>query len=172
MDREGIIALIEESTHHRGWISNSYAQVEFLLGDLIWRCRAFPEYSEQTKTISHSATKRVKKVRAMLEIEGPLTASAQKLGSVLDAFELNHDLRNLLAHGFCEFQPMPAGDPKFAFRKFERGKPELGEDDAQLVQRFFRIIDLRYHKEQLVAEASHAVLVFGELHHRLGWAGT
>src|SRR5687767_863851 len=103
MDQAEIIAIIEEATHHRGWISNAYAQVEYLLGDLIIRCREFPEYVEQTGTFTHSAPKRVAKVRAMLKANGPLTPYNAEIGKVLDAFESNHEVRNLLAHGFCEF---------------------------------------------------------------------
>jgi hypothetical protein len=33
---------INEGQRLRGWIANSYAQIEYLLGDLILRCRAFP----------------------------------------------------------------------------------------------------------------------------------
>ena len=64
MDQVEIVAVIEEATHQRGWISNSYAQVEFLLGDLIIRCREFAQYAEQTAAFTHSAPKRVSKVRA------------------------------------------------------------------------------------------------------------
>ena len=55
---EAIRNELEEGQRLRGWIVNAYAQVEYLLGDLILRCRAFPEYEEQTRTFTHSAPTR------------------------------------------------------------------------------------------------------------------
>ncbi len=169
VDQAEIIAIIEEGTHQRGWISNSYAQIEYLLGDLIIRCRAFPEYAEQTAIFTHSAPKRVKKVRSMLEIEGALTPYATEIVQVLDAFEANHEIRNLLAHGFCEFHHTPDNDAGFVFRKFERGDVQNGQDADIAIQRTFRLIDLQYHREQFVHQAQRALEVFSHVHHELGW---
>lgn len=171
MDEAEIIAIIEEGTHHRGWISNSYAQVEFLLGDLIERCRAFPEYNEFTATISHSAGKRVSKIRSMLTLEGPLAPYSAQITGVLDAFDGNHEVRNLLAHGFCTFHHTPTGDAGLVFRKFERGDVANGEDPDILVQRTFRLIDLQYHRTQFVAQSHDALQTFLQIHADLGWVG-
>lgn len=169
MEQAEIVAVIEEATHQRGWISNGYAQVEFLLGDLIMRCREFPQYAEQTQTFTHSAVKRVKKVRSMLAIDGPLTAHAEAIGEVLDAFEVNHDIRNLLAHGFCEFHFTPTDDAAMVFRIYERGDVQKGQEPDILVQRTFRLIDLQYHRAQLVAQSQRALEVFAKVHFDLGW---
>lgn len=169
MDQAEIVAIIEEATHHRGWISNSYAQVEFLLGDLIMRCRQFPEYAAQTATFTHSSPKRVAKVRAMLAIDGPLTAHHGEISEVLDAFEANHEIRNLLAHGFCEFHFTPTGDAGLVFRKFERGNVQEGQEPDILVQRTFRLVDMEYHRVQLVAQSQRALEVFAKVHYDLGW---
>jgi hypothetical protein len=167
-------AIIKEGTHHRGWIANSYAQLEFLLGDLVVRCREFPEYAAHTKTVSHSAAKRVAKVRHMLEIAGPLTPFAGDLHGIIVSFEQHQRLRNLLAHGFCTFLHTPDGDAGFRFRKFDRpltGAAEL-DDDHVLTEQVFRLIDLEYHREQLVAQAQNALLVFAAIHGALGWSKT
>jgi hypothetical protein len=153
MDQVEIIAIIEEATHQRGWISNSYAQVEYLLGDLIIRCRQFPQYAEQTATFTHSAPKRVTKVRSMLNVDGPLTPYVTEISEVLDAFGGNHEVRNLLAHGFCEFHFTPTGDAGLVFRKFQRGDVQNGQEPDLLIQRTFRLVDIHYHKEQFVAQA-------------------
>jgi hypothetical protein len=58
--KESLRADIEEGQRLRGWITNAYAQIEFLLGDLILRCREFPEYAGDTATFTHSAPKRVR----------------------------------------------------------------------------------------------------------------
>lgn len=169
MDHADIVAVIEEATHHRGWISNSYAQVEFLLGYLILRCREYSQYKAQTSTFTHSAPKRVAKVRAMLRIDGPLTPHTLDLTEVVDAFDANHPVRNLLAHGFCEFNFTAAGDAGLLFRKFERGDVERGEKADILVQRTFRLIDIRSHRERFEAQAQRALEVFAIVHFDLGW---
>lgn len=169
MDQSEIEAIIEEATHHRGWISNSYAQVEYLLGDLIIRCRQFPEYEDQTATFTHSSPKRVAKVRLMLNVDGPLTPYTGEISEVLDAFETNHDIRNLLAHGFCEFHYTPTGDAGLIFRKFERGDVKNGQEAVELIERTFRLVDMHYHREQFVAQAQQALVVFAKVHFDLGW---
>lgn len=169
MDQAEIIAIIEEATRHRGWISNSYAQVEYLLGDLIIRCRQFPQYAEQTATFTHSAPKRVAKVRSMLNVDGPLTPYVAEISEALDAFEGNHEVRNLLAHGFCEFHFTPTGDAGLVFRKFERGDVQNGQQPDILIERTFRLVDMHYHKEQFVAQAQRALEIFAKVHFDLGW---
>ena len=160
--------VIEKGTLCRGWISNSYAQIEFLLGDLIVRCRQFPSYDAHTATVSHSAAKRASKVRRMLEIDGPLKQFESDLNNVLNNFEKNHDLRNLLAHGFCTFLHTPDGDSGFMFRKFDRPLEDEGADHV-LTQELFRLVDLEYHRAQLVAQAQHALNIFQAIHEALGW---
>lgn len=170
VDHAEIVAFIEVATAHRGWISNSYAQVEYLLGNLIVRCRQFEQYAEQTATVTHSATRRVAKVRAMLGVNGPLGPHAEGLTQILDAFEGNHEVRNLLAHGFCEFQFTPTGDAGLVFRKFDRGEAESGQAPPDiLIQRVLRMVDLEYHRAQLVHQAEVALEFFAVMHAALGW---
>lgn len=109
MDESEIRAIIEQAMHHRGWIANSYAQFEYLLGDLIGRCREFPEYFAHTQTVSHSAAKRIRKVHAMLALGGPLEPFGADLSAAMDVIEANDQIRNLLSHGFCTFHYTPTG---------------------------------------------------------------
>jgi hypothetical protein len=169
LDQAEIVAIIEEATQQRGWISNAYAQVEYLLGDLIIRCRQFPEYAEQTAMFTHSATKRVAKLRAMLNIEGPLSVYAGPIAQVLDAFSANHDIRNLLAHGFCIFHFTPTGDAGLEFQKFERGDVNNGQEPDILIRQTFRLIDLEYFRTQFVAQSQNALELFAQVHFDLGW---
>ncbi|WP_313437252.1 hypothetical protein [Novosphingobium sp.] len=162
----------EMGMSERGWISNSYAQIEYLLGDLIVHCREFPVYNAQTGTVSHSAAKRVKKVRAILALDGPLSPFADKMTEVLDAFEGNDDVRNLLAHGFCSIHYTPTGDAGFVFRKFDRAAAAEAEDDAAAIIRTFRLVDLQYHRAQMVEQAQNALAVFVGMYNSLGWNGS
>lgn len=171
MDEAELHAIIEQGMTQRGWIANSHAQIEFLLGDLIVRCRDFPEYQVQTKTVSHSAATRVKKVRAMAGIDGHLSPFADGLLATLDAFESNYGMRNLLAHGLCEVHHTPSGDAGFVFKKFDReAADELGDDSA-CIKQTFRLVDLQYHRAQMEDHAEKALHLFQEIHNSLGWHG-
>ena len=39
------LSVIEQASFHRGAIITSYAQVEYLLGDIVMRCMVRPEYA-------------------------------------------------------------------------------------------------------------------------------
>lgn len=166
LDGDQVIEMLQAGTSCRGWISNSYAQVEFLLGDLIQRCRQFPEYDSFTQTISHSASKRVSKVRSIIAMDGPLSEHALPLEAVLEAFERQHETRNLLAHGFCEFHHTPDGDAGFAFRRFIRAANS--ESGHELLQKTFRLVDLEYHQAQMVEQASQRLSSFTRFTSRSG----
>lgn len=165
-----IQTILATGTEHRGWIANSFAQIEFLLGDLIVRCRAFPQYDLHTQTVSHSAAKRVTKVRAILAIEGPLSPFAETLEPMLAAFADNQEVRNLLAHGYCELHHTPTGDAGFYFRKFDRAKADETGNDAAMLEKTFRLVDLEYHRVQMIGLSEHAMNLISNLHVAMGWA--
>jgi hypothetical protein len=170
MDLDEIKDIITACTTERGWIANSFAQIEFLLGDLIVRCRQFPEYDLQTQTVSHSAAKRVSKVRSILALDGPMAVFRGDLSVILDGFEEYQDVRNLLAHGYCEFHHTPSGDCGMYFRKFDRAKAEETGDPAAKIEKTFRLIDLEYHRTQLVAQSDRALDLISTIHVHFGWA--
>lgn len=170
MDEAEIHAIIEEGMRLRGWIANSYAQIEYLLGDLIGRCREFPEYLPHTQTVTHSAARRIKKVRSMVALGGPLEPFGADLVALMDAFEQHDEIRNLLAHGFCTFHYTPTGDAGLMFRKFDRDAATETDDDFALIERTFRLADLQYHREQFVAQADEALRLFGTIHYAFGWS--
>jgi hypothetical protein len=165
---DSIKADIEEGQRLRGWITNAYAQIEFLLGDLTLRCRAFPDYVAETATFTHSARGRIEKVRRMLRKPGPLSPYAANLTSIIERFEQGHGTRNLLAHGYCEYLYTPAGDVGLRFQKWHRQK---GLPDTLLI-RLFRLPDLQAEKESFVALSDEALRFFRQIHIELGWAAT
>jgi hypothetical protein len=88
---ESVEVFMDEGQRLRGWITNAYAQIEFLVGDLILRCRRFSEYEIEIATFTHSATKRASKVRNMARKAGPLSPLAVDLLSIVDRFEERHE---------------------------------------------------------------------------------
>jgi hypothetical protein len=152
---------IEEGQRLRGWIANAYAQIEFLLGDLILRCRAFPEYAAETASFTHSGAKRARRVGRMLQKAGALKPFAAELTLIIDRFEERHEIRNLLAHGFCTYRYSPSGDAEFEFQKWDR-------DDAPLI-RCFHLPDLVAERDSLVALSVEALELFMRMHRHFGW---
>lgn len=157
--------IIEKSTSHRGWIANSFAQIEFLLGDLIVRCREFPAYEKFTRNVSHSASERVKKLRSMIDCPGPLDLFAPELREILDTFADKQGVRNLLAHGYCEVEFTNVNDVWFVFRKFDRDK---AANDALIFQRF-TLADLDQHRADLHQLAQKTVTLFDNIRGAFAW---
>lgn len=165
---EAFKADIQEGQRFRGWIANAYAQIEFLLGDLIVRCREFPEYDTDTKKkLTHSAAKRVRLVRSILEKPGPLSPFAAELISIVDRFEERHETRNLLAHGFCTYLHTSSGDAAFEFKKWHR---QDDRNDTKLI-RTFRLSDLKSERENFVSLSQEALQLFKRMHQHFGWKG-
>ena len=158
---ESFITHIEDGQRLRGWITNAYAQIEFLLGDLILRCRTFSEYEAETATLTHSAVKRARQVRRMLQKEGCLRLFATELTSILDRFEERHETRNLFAHGFCVYLYTPDGDAGLQFQMFDR------QDEPQI--KCYRFSDLESEMSSLVALSHEAMRLFIRIHRHFGW---
>jgi hypothetical protein len=167
MHQDEMKPLIEEMQRLRGWIANSYAQVEYLLGDMIIRAREWPVYDAQTKVFTHKVTKRISKVREMLELDGPFTPFAKELTAIIDRFDDRHETRNLLAHGFCELHWTKSGAAGFEFRKFHR-QPD--RDDARLI-RTFTPEALVAESDEFVAIGRDAVGLYIRIHRHFGWIG-
>ena len=162
---------IQDAAHEaqrlRGWVSNAYAQVEYVLGDILMRAKDMPEYEGVVGRLPHGAPKRVKKVKALLEKEGFFTQHSVRLEALVAAFEEYHEIRNLLAHGFCTIYHTPDRDVGFEFRKWHRSE----DDEDTEIREMFRIIDLRYHEAQLTPLAEEATALLREIHVALGIAG-
>lgn len=161
-------AAIHEAMRLRGWFVNSFCQIEWLLGDLIARCRHYPEYDEHTKTIPHDALKRANKVRAILKKGGPLGPFQSDLMSLIDRFIENHELRNILAHGFCEFLYTRDGQKTgLRFQKFHRA-----DGVEQMLFRTLPMPDFASECATMTAVARDGMALFVRVHIAMRWAGS
>ena len=163
---EHLIEAIEEGQRLRGWIANGYAQVEYLLGDIITKSQSIQEYQALAGKLPHRIEKRISAVRALLEIEGFFSKYGDEIRWILDAFEAHHETRNLLAHGFCTAYHTPDGDFGLEFRKWHRD----GDRDAEM-KRTFRLIDLEYERTQLKHVSQRALTLSYAIHNELGLVG-
>ncbi|MDE2404678.1 MAG: hypothetical protein KGM17_08420 [Sphingomonadales bacterium] len=163
MTADEVRAAVEEGQRLRGWIANGYAQVEYLLGDVISKAIAMPEYAPLIERLPHRVEKRIAKVRKIVEAEGFFATYRQRLEDLIESFEAHHQTRNLLSHGFCTAHYTPDGDFGLEFRKWHRD----GERNAELV-RTFRLIDLEYVKAQLTHISQVALELALTIHEELG----
>lgn len=159
---------MEEGTRLRGWISNSYANIEFLLGDFIHRCRLLDAYRDAAKGFSHSAPQRVAAVRGIIARPGPLDPFVASIARMLDRFIENHELRNLLAHGYCQFIATPNGEVGFRHMLFIRDRSGGGRDDL-LWTLDVSLSEMRAHADRLTGLAEDGHKLFWLIHHTLGW---
>ena len=161
-----IVDAIEEGQRLRGWIANGYAQIEYLLGDIVTNAFKMPEYEALAMRLPHRVEKRIATVRSILEFEGYFRSHSDEIRWVLDAFEDHHQTRNLLAHGFCTAYHTPEGDFGLEFRKWHRD----GDRDAEM-KRTFRLVDLEYEREQLKHVSQRALALSFLMHQELGLVG-
>lgn len=103
MDKQDIETILDEFQRMRGWIVNSFAQVEYILADLVVRCRQFPEYQSLTGEFPYRVETRIAVVRKILKLDGPLSQDRVPLDTQLTEFESMIDLRNLIVHGLATF---------------------------------------------------------------------
>ena len=161
-----LFAAIEDGQRLRGWIANGYAQVEYLLGDIITNALKMPQYEGLAARLPHRVDKRISLVRDILQIDGYFTDHCEEIQWILAAFEEHHQTRNLLAHGFCTAYHTPDGDFGLEFRKWHRD----GDRDTEM-KRTFRLIDLEYERTQLKNVSQRALALTYVIHQELGLVG-
>lgn len=163
---EEVVAAIEEGQRLRGWIANGYAQVEYLLGDIIVRSHEMEEYEALKERLPHRPEKRIAKVRQILDVDGYFSKHRDELQDLIEAFEFHQQTRHLLVHGFCTAYCTPDGDFGLEFRKWHRD----GVDDTE-IKKTFRLIDLEYERAQFTHVAERALSIAHRIHGDLGLIG-
>ncbi|MCA0903748.1 hypothetical protein [Qipengyuania aquimaris] len=157
---------IEHGQNARGWILNGYAQVEYLLGDIIVKANEMVEYAAVQGRLPHRVEKRIAKVRELLVLEGYFSQHSEEIEWIIGAFEQSQETRHLLAHGFCSAYHTPDGDFGLEFRKWHRD----GDADSEMIK-MFRLVDLDYERDQFTHVAQRAVTLVSLIHHDLGLVG-
>ncbi len=161
---EHIQAATEEAQRLRGWIANGYAQVEYLLGDIIIKAFELPEYAELVVRLPHKITNRIDLIEKILATDGFFTPFADEIRWIIEAFILRHETRNILAHGFCTILYTPNEGVGFEFRKWHRDEEQ---GDVEII-RVYQLVHLEYEKAQLIDVSHRALNLCYEIHHALG----
>lgn len=157
--------IIDQMQRDRGWIVNSFAQIEFLLAGTIVRCREFPAYAELTETMPYRLDKRVDRFAEIVDADGPLSVERTALQKVIADFRGMEERRQFLVHGFCSFFHTPAGNTAMRFDRFMPSK----EDDAAKKSMWFKPDILKGIREEVVASTAYALDTFRILHQEFGW---
>lgn len=159
--------MLQEAMRARGWIINSYAQVEYLMADTVMRCRSMPEYSHLPQTVPYLPSKRAPRLQQMINAGGPLVGSdPTALQGVVDRFLEAEHHRHMLVHGFLSVECVtPLNIILYRFRKLE---PTAGDDEnvAMLLLEHEELMEL---ERAAARDGQTAVGVFQEIHERLGW---
>lgn len=163
---EHIQAAVDDGQRLRGWVLNGYAQVEYLLGDIIRIANGMPEYEACHARMPHRVEKRISKVREILGRGGFFADHQEEIEFIIEAFEASQATRHLLAHGFCTAFHTPDGDFGLQFRKWHRE----GDEDRE-IRKTFRLVDLEYERTQLTHVADLALALFQRIHAELGLVG-
>lgn len=165
---EEIVQAVESSHAWRGAIVNSYAQIEFLLADLVSRCRMFPQYDAATARLPFGANQRVKAVKKLCELSGPLQPYTTDLVLIAEKLLEFEELRHFLTHGFCTCLFTPRGEIALRFQRFD---PAKKDEWAQKI-REIRLEELHHLKLQSTTFAQTSVMLFRQIHVDLGWEAT
>jgi hypothetical protein len=98
--RERFAPIIEQMTCDRGWIVNCYAQVEFLIADIIVKSRKFPEYQHLIAgPVPFGINRRSEVIRKLCE-SGPLHAHRDTVLPLVDRLLKLEETRHFFTHGF------------------------------------------------------------------------
>lgn len=149
----------------RGWILNSYAQIEYMMADTVIRSVQFPAYEVITAGLPYRLSKRLDRFNKLIESDGPLDAFRDELRVISADFEATEERRHFLVHG----KTTALIDPSDAvFVEFERFTPSKFDP--------FRRSKLRLSLPELAQlrvtanlQADAAMQMFRRLHKHFGW---
>jgi hypothetical protein len=160
-----IAEAIEAMTLDRGFIINSFAQIECRLADLIDQSQQFEDYAEINKQqLPFGVGGRVARVREMLRT-GPFANHAGVLEKLLARFLEFEEVRHLFTHGFASFAFTPDGDMGMYFTRYV--PPEKGQTFT-MERRFYRRPTIHQQMESSTAFAEGAMRQLRDIYDVVG----
>jgi hypothetical protein len=115
-------ALVNDAVYLRGNIITSYAHIEFLLADICLKAWQLGEYAHLAGPFPYKIESRIRAVRALLEIDGPLKAYREGIQPALDTLLDFEERRHFIAHGLLIVTPMPPSDAMLEYRLYRTTK--------------------------------------------------
>ncbi|MDP3736501.1 MAG: hypothetical protein Q8R02_03870 [Hyphomonadaceae bacterium] len=150
----------------RGAIVNAYAQVEFMLADLVARCRQLPDYASEISKLPYGVEARAKAIKKLCAMAGPLNQFQNDLVPIADKLLALEEDRHFLTHGFAICEHDKQGNVRLVFRRFV---PRSG-DEWTPAHRNFTPDELKHLQQTTTVFVSTALETFRRVHVELGFA--
>jgi hypothetical protein len=143
-------SLVDEALYLRGRIVAAYAQVEFLLADLVVKLDLrFP----------YLIDKRIKAVKQIAERPG-YSDYKQELDAVCEELSRYDDLRQFMAHGFMSLETDSRGNHRFELLRYDRE----GEGKFTLLRGTTDVERLRDAVADMGEYVSHVIRLFERIY--------
>jgi len=160
-----VTSAIAKFNSDRGWIINSFSQIECRLADLIIQCQGIADYEELNQLpLPMGVGSRITRVRELMK-SGPLSAHAAPLEKLLSRLEEFEELRHLMTHGYAAFHFTPDGDMGMAFMRFV--PPKKGEQYTE-ERKFYRLDTMHKQRESSLAFVSMAMDELRKIYEAVG----
>jgi hypothetical protein len=115
--------MVNQAVHIRGSIITSYAHIEFLLADICVKAWRRSEYASLATAFPYKTDTRIKAVRKLFDVDGPLKTYSSGIQPVLDELLNFEELRHFVAHGLLIVTPMRGpGGAKLEYRLYRTTK--------------------------------------------------
>jgi hypothetical protein len=114
--------IVNHAVYLRGNIITSYAHIEFMLADICLKAWQMGQYQHLAGTFPYKTDSRIRTVRTLFEVEGPLKQYREGIQPALDKLLSFEELRHFVAHGLLIVTPMPPDDAMLQYRLYRTTK--------------------------------------------------
>ncbi|WP_141521451.1 hypothetical protein [Novosphingobium sp. PC22D] len=152
---------VDRVLHLRGWFIHCFAQIEFMLGELISVSLASHHYDHLDRTFPFGVSQRIDRVEKILAASGPLAPFEGDLGPLLSAFKKSVEDRNVIAHGYSEFHVGTDGTCAVRFLKWQRDPK--GHRHNQLYDVYLPVEHLQKDVESLCELADKCMSILSKI---------
>ncbi len=153
---EHVLDALEEAQRLRGWIASGYAQIEYLLRDIILKAFAMAAYKNLVVKIPRNADGLIKVVKTIVEASGYFLRHQTEILWILSELELHRDKRNMFAHGYLTIVHTPNREVGFQFRKWNKN----GVEEITTIQ----LIEFQYLKSQTTHASERTAILCRNIH--------
>lgn len=163
---ESLKAAMDRIQRDRGWIVNSYAQLEYLIRDLLIRARDLPAYASALDTVPFDPGKRLRKFKQIVAMDGPLAAYRERIDRlIVRPLEIDQERRHYLVHGLVTLVHTGGKNPGIEVRRFVRDEQDPFKEGRIILSE----VELRAIMEDVTATADAGLRLILEIHRRFGW---
>ena len=146
------LSVISQAAFLRGSIITSYAQVEHLLADIFLRCQPMPDYNSLPAKFPFKLATRIKLVRQMVGMPGPLAIYGERFESVISRLLEFEEIRHFMAHGLLHVKTRKDEWHELVYRMYrQKDNIEEGQMVTDLTQLDFAAREVGKYSTQAVS---------------------